>query len=110
MALNQGPAQIYYRDFFADATNDPFNGNYANALAPYNVPAVNTMPAADVRTLAVNCRSQNVPTAFPLQHNDGKQLYIYIQLDKFHPRFGLPATPYDNRIYIAKGELHHNHH
>ena len=54
MALNQGPAQVYCRDFFADTANDPFNSNYANALASYTVPAVNTMPAADDRTLAVN--------------------------------------------------------
>ena len=29
------PPTVYYRDFFADAANDPFNGQYATALQPY---------------------------------------------------------------------------
>ena len=109
----QGTAQansVYYRDFFSDTAKDPFNGDYAQALLPYAVPATNAVPAADVRALAVNCRTQNVPTAFLLLHNDDQKLHIYLQLEKFHTRLGLPATPYDDRLFIGKGELHHNSH
>ena len=41
MAVNlpqQGPIQVanvYYHDFFADVSNDPFNREYTNALLPY---------------------------------------------------------------------------
>jgi hypothetical protein len=109
----QGPVQagnVYYRDFFADAANDPFNGEYTNALIPYAVPAYMAVPPAEVAALAISCRSQRVPTAFLLLHNDDKLLHIYIQLEKFEPRFGFPASPLDNRLFIGKGELHHNNH
>ena len=94
MVLNppqQGPAQVtnvYYHDFFADASNDPFNGEYTNALLPYQVPATNAMPPADVTALAVNCQLQRVPTAFLLLHDDNNLLHIYLQLEKFELRFG----------------------
>ena len=108
-----GPAQattVYYRDFFADAANDVFDGDYESILEPYAVPLADAMDPAAVRNLAFNCRPQNIPTAFLLQHNDDNKLHIYIQLDRFHPRAGLPATPWDNESFIGKGELHHNLH
>ena len=108
-----GPAQAttaLYREFFADAQNDPFQGNYANALLPYSIPQANVLTPAQVSTLAVNSRNQNVPTAFILLHNDDVKIHIYLQLDKFDPRFGFPASPFDDRMFIGKGELHHGHH
>ncbi len=57
----QGPVQaanVYYRDFFADAANDPFNGEYTEALLPYSVPAYQAVPPADVAALAISCRTQ----------------------------------------------------
>ena len=108
-----GPAQVtnvYYRDYFADASKDVFNGEYTNILAPYAVPAANAVLPNEVRQLAFNAKAQNIPTAFILLHNDDNLIHIYIQLDRFHPRAGLPATPWDDRSFIAKGELHHNSH
>ena len=108
-----GPAQAtiaLYRNFFADAQNDPFKGDYTEALRPYSIPAANALTPAQVSTLAVNCRNQNVPTAFVLLHSDDLKLHIYLQLDRFDPRFGFPASPFDDRLFIGKGELHHNHH
>ena len=105
--LNPGPAQVHYRDYFADPANDVFDGNYADVLLPYSVPGLNHT-AAEVRTLACNCRSQQVPTAFVLLHSDDLLLHVYVQLDKFSPRMGLPVTQWDNNMYIGKGELVHN--
>ena len=108
-----GPAQVtnvYYRDYFADASKDVFNGDYTNILAPYAVPAANAALPNAVRQLAFNSRAQNIPTAFILQHNDDDLIHVYIQLDRFHPRAGLPVTAWDDRSFIAKGELHHNSH
>lgn len=113
MAQQPGPVQattVYYRDYFSDNSKDVFNGDYTSILEPYAVPTANAMPAAEVRQLAFNCRAQDIPTAFLLQHNDDSKLHIYIQLDRFHPRAGLPATNWDSRSFIAKGELHHNSH
>ena len=64
-----GPAQVtnvYYRDYFADASKDVFNGDYTNILAPYAVPAANAALPNAVRQLAFNSRAQNIPTAFIL--------------------------------------------
>ena len=113
-ALPPGPAQaptVYYRDYFADATHDVFQGNYEAILSPYGIPTLGdaATPAA-VRTLVQNCKAQNIPTAFLLLHNDDNLLHIYIQLDKFHPCAGMNATRWDDRMFICKGELHHNSH
>ena len=108
-----GPVQtttVYYRDFFADGSKDVFNGDYTEILTPYAVPVANAVPPTEVRQLAFNCRAQNIPTAFLLQHNDDNKLHIYLQLDRFHRRAGLPTTPWDDQSYIGKGELHHNSH
>ena len=108
-----GPAQattVFYRDYFADGSKDVFNGDYTNILEPYAVPAANAMPPNEVRQLAFNCRHQNIPTAFILHHNDDQRIHVYIQLDRFHRRAGLPATAWDDSSFIAKGELHHNSH
>jgi hypothetical protein len=106
-----GPAVVpvaLYRNFFSDAANDPFNGDYAACLAPYAVPTATALTAEEVFALAINCRSQNVPTAFIIQHEDTMDLHIYTQLDHFYPRMGLPTTPWDDLSFISKGELHHN--
>eukprot|EP00557_Chaetoceros_sp_GSL56_P008886 CAMPEP_0176505492 /NCGR_PEP_ID=MMETSP0200_2-20121128/16527_1 /TAXON_ID=947934 /ORGANISM="Chaetoceros sp., Strain GSL56" /LENGTH=660 /DNA_ID=CAMNT_0017905057 /DNA_START=100 /DNA_END=2083 /DNA_ORIENTATION=- len=103
------PFRASYVDFFADATKDPFQGQYAAAMAPYDVPLQNnpgTLAPDQLRTLVVGARAQRVPTAFLLMH-DG-HLHIYLQADKFHPRLGLPATPWDDFIYAQKGDLYRN--
>jgi hypothetical protein len=99
-----------YRDFYSDATNDPFNGNYAPVLQPYGIALANQNAATPVQVqeLACDCHSQNIPTAFLLLHGDGK-LRIYLQVDKFKTRMGpLPATVWDDTMFAQKGELHHN--
>ena len=98
-----------YMSFFQDQQNDPFLGNYAAALGPYLVPVANQNVAtpADVQELALNCQRQSVPTAFLLLHDDGK-LHIYLQLDKFHTRMGMPPTQWDDTMFCQKGDLFHN--
>ena len=98
-----------YRDCFAQPEHNPFSGDYTEVLAPYRIPLANQdVPTqANVQTLSLNCASQNVPTAFLLQHNDGL-LHVYLQLAKFHTCMGLPATTWDEQMYCQKGELYHN--
>ena len=104
------PPTVYYRGFFADAANDPFNGHYAAALQPYLITGHGVPAPQQIRNIVANARTQNVPTAFVLQHEDDKKLHIYLQLDRMEPRMGLPATTWDNNIYALKGELRFNHH
>jgi hypothetical protein len=103
------PFRASYVDYFADASHDPFQGEYAAAMAPYDVPLQNnptTLALEQIRTLVIGARAQRVPTAFLLMH--GGLLHIYLQADKFHSRLGLPATPWDDLIFAQKGDLHRN--
>ena len=107
-----GPAQpvsCLYRDYFSDAANDPFRGDYTQVLSPYGVPLANQniISPAEVQQLALSGQTQHVPSAFLLQLPDGK-LHIFLQLARFDTRMGLPATPWDNSLYVQKGELFHN--
>ena len=107
-----GPAQpvaCHYRDYFSDASNDPFGGNYTQVLQPYGVPLANqnVLSPAEVQQLALSGQTQRVPSAFLLQLPDGK-LHVFLQLARFDTRMGLPPTPWDNRLYVQKGELFHN--
>ena len=62
-----GPAQpvtCLYRDYFSDAANDPFRGNYLQFLNQYGVPLANhnvLSPAAEVQQLALSGQTQRVP-------------------------------------------------
>ena len=83
------PPTVYYRDYFTDANNDVFGGDYTVQLKPYVMP-IGVTPAhspQDCRTLAFDARSQGVPTAFLLQHKDDNKLHIYIQLDRITPEW-----------------------
>ena len=81
------PVFVYYRDFFADASNDVFNGEYAAALAPYHVPVgfQASHTPNQFRAMAFDARAQGVPTAFLLQHRDNNMLHIYVQIDHVTP-------------------------
>lgn len=106
------PAQVYYRDYFANVGNDVFGGNYVDVLAPYNIPAA-VAPAhtpAQCRQLAFHAQGQGVPTAFLLQHDTDNRLHLYLQLDRTTPCMGMVATSWENRTFLGKEELHHNSH
>jgi hypothetical protein len=101
--------QALYSTFFSDANHDAFNGDYAAALAPYDVPLqgnANLLSPEQVKNLVVGARAQRVPTAFLLLH-DGL-LHVYLQVDKFYPSLGRPASPWDDKLFAQKGELHRN--
>lgn len=107
-----GPAQpvsCFYRDFFSDANNDPFNGDYAQVLQPYgvNLAGQNVPTPVEIQQLALSGQTQRVPSAFLLLLPDGK-LHIFLQLARFDARMGLPPTAWDNHSYVQKGELFHN--
>ena len=52
----QQPVACHYRDFFSDASNDPFSGNYTQVLDPYGVPLANqnVLSPVEVQQLALS--------------------------------------------------------
>jgi hypothetical protein len=101
--------QALYSSFFADASRDVFGGDYAAAMRPYDVPLqgnANVLSPEQVKTLVIGARAQRVPTAFILFHDD--RLHVYLQVDKFHPRLGMPPSTWDDKLFAQKGELHRN--
>ena len=114
-ALPAGPVRptlVHYRDLFADAATDVFNGRYADAMAPYNIPvgAAASHSPQECRRLMFDARTQGVPTALLLQHSDDNKLHIYLQVDHVTTRLGMAATGWENRTFLGKGDLHHNQH
>ena len=82
------PAQVpnlFCRDYFGDPANDPFDGDYATAMVPYNVSETLTVPPLTVRTLACDDKDQGVHTVFILLQNDDNELHACTHLDKFSP-------------------------
>ena len=102
------PPTVFYRDYFSDATKDPFRGNYSGVLQSYMVPPADAPTPTVVRNAACNASTQNIPTAFILLHDNDIKLHVYLQLERFNARIGLPPTPWDDRMFIGKGELVHN--
>ena len=105
------PAQVpnlFCRDYFGDPANDPFNGDHKNAMDPQNVAENLPAPPATARTLACDAKEQGVSTAFILLHNDDNKFYVHAHLDKFSHRMDLAPTPWDNRMFEGKVELHHS--
>jgi hypothetical protein len=101
--------QAFYSSFFADANRDPFKGDYAAAMGPYDVPLqgnANVPAPEQVKSLVLGARAQRVPTAFLLLH-DGR-LHVYLQIDKYHPSLGMPPSVWDDKMFAQKGELYRN--
>jgi hypothetical protein len=73
--------EALYSNFFADANHDIFNGDYASAMAPYDVPLqgnANVLAPEQVKSLVVGARAQRVPTAFILYHDGQLQLANFV--------------------------------
>ena len=76
---------------------------YALAIQPNNPPT-----PATLQNFACNARSggQVIPTAFLLMPNG--RIHCYHSLSKFHNRLGLAASPWDDQMFVTKGELFEN--
>ena len=106
--LGSSAPVVHYRDYYG--TTDPFNGNYLAALDPYHIPFIqsNVLPPSVVQQMACDARQHRIPTAFILLGKRDLKIHIYCQLTKFTARHGLPASEWDNRMFIHKGELYNN--
>ena len=99
---------VYSRDYYS--TTNTFNGDYMAALAPYAIPLnnVNVAPPAQIQQTACDARQHRISTAFILLDSRDNRLHVYCQLTCFTTCHCLPASDWDNRIFIHKGELHNN--
>ena len=114
--LPQGPPRTY-RAFCGDASNDPYNGNYAGIMNEYAVPA-NGQAQRTPQALATQayqvategypmsylmvCRASNAPPA-----DMGKVVLVHCMAN-FPPRPGLPATLWDDTPFGFKGNFVQN--
>ena len=109
-ALLPMPARASYRIKFATASYDRFNGDYRSVMDQYALAIQPNNPPtpAVLQNFACNARSggQVIPTAFLLMHEG--QIHCYHSLSKFHNRLGLAASPWDDHMFVTKGELFAN--
>ena len=105
-----------YRQYYADAQRDPYNGQYADAMDTFHVPVNNAAAAAPalLASQVYNSAAADVPMAFLMLCRDpnadpavdpGRVTLFHRQV-RFSARLGLPATPWDNDAFAFKGEVH----
>lgn len=102
--------QYSYVDYCNDANNDPYRhlpNGYTSVLAPFNIDINNAnqnLTPAAVQNLVLSAQG-----AMPLLLLHGNLVHVYLQPTMFHARLGLPATEWDNCMFITKGDLINNH-
>ena len=65
-------ANCLYRNFYSDASNNPYNGVYNALLTPYitNITSVAAHTPTEVADLIYNSVQHHLPTAFIIVGND----------------------------------------
>lgn len=103
-------APCSYVDYLNDAANDPYRAlanGYNDVLAPFAIDvqnAGNNMAPATVQSLVLGAEG-----AVPLLLMHDGMIHVYLQPTLFKQRLGLPATRWDNSIFVSKGDLVNNH-
>ena len=104
-----------YRTFYNDSTHDPFRGDYAASLAPYDLTDINgeIEGAQSLYNRVLMGSSQGLPAGFLLLHespgnNAGRVIRMYHKVFPFCARPGLPATQWDGRSFAFHGDVVRN--
>ena len=97
-----------YVDYYNIADNDPYHGNYVNAMQTYHVPLANAGVVAPA-TLAnqVYDSASTVPMSFVLlcrdpaadAATDPGKVVLFHRVSKFAARIGLPPTAWDDSAF-----------
>ena len=103
------PTQHSYLNNLQDASNDLYanlpNG-YTVPLEPFDIDVNNgnnNMQPAAVQALILNAQK-----AVPLLLFHNNRIHVYLQPSRFEPQLHLGATPWDNSMFITKGDLYNN--
>ena len=103
-------APCSYVDYLNDAANDPYRtlaNGYSDVLAPFAIDTqngANNMTPATVQSLVLGAEG-----AVPLLLMHDNLIHVYLQPTLFQQRLGLPATQWDNNLFVSKGDLVNNH-
>lgn len=107
------PTVRYYsfqQDLFGDPSQDPWNGNYQNLLAPFDIDinngAIHVTPEA-VRTQLTNSTNNLEPIAIILLHEASARTYLLPQRMTSTLAVQYPAHIND-RTFALDGDLHRN--
>jgi hypothetical protein len=112
MAAPLLPAPATGNQSYIDYLNDVSNDNYRELPTGYTdimeVFAVglnnqNVITPAEVQNLVLSAEG-----AMPLLLLHDGLIHCYLQPSLFRRRIGLPATPWDNQMFVTKGNLHNN--
>ena len=112
-ALNAGadPPISNYMEYYDDEFNDSFAGDYQGVMADYDLSGGGALSADELHATVNNCASQHIPTAFlVLSTRPGETaptVKCYHRLTKFLPRMGMPASPWDDKVFAFSGDLLH---
>ena len=100
-----------YRTFYNDSTHDPFRGDYAASLAPYDFSDINgeIEGAQSLYNRVLMGSSQGMPSGFLLLHESpnsaGRIIRMYHNVFPFCARLGLPVTQWDGRSFGFHGDV-----
>ena len=102
------PGNQSYIDYLNDIGNDPYRDLPTGYTEIMDVFAVglnnqNALPPAEVQSLVLSAEG-----AMPLLLLHDGFVHCYLQPTLFRRRIGLPATPWDNQMFVTKGNLHNN--
>ena len=110
-ALNAGadPPISNYTEFYEDELTDSFSGDYQGVMADYDLSGQGALSAEELHDTVNSCASQRIPTAFlVLSVRPGEEaptVKCYHRLTKFLPRMGMPASPWDDKVFAFSGDL-----
>lgn len=111
----QPAGPLTYAEYYQDASNDPYNGEYTAAMQTYNVPLANAaVIAPGPLAQQVYASASTVPMSFVLLCRDPAadpavdpgRVVLFHRVSQFSARIGMPATPWDNQAFAFKGDVH----
>ena len=105
-----------YRAYFSRPETDPFGGNYAAVLDPYQVDPLNAAAAptpASVAQQIYAASQQGDPTAFLLWHatpglavdRDPGRISLLHSVSHYASRMGRPPCCWDNETFANRGDV-----
>jgi hypothetical protein len=99
-----------FTEYYNDASVDEFHGAYAAAMSVFTAPGNPAVTPANIRELITNdSRNSSMGYALhmllPTNPNQPGLIYGVHSVSKYLPRFGFPASPWDNVLFASVHEV-----
>ena len=103
-----------YWEFYNEAKIDPWQKDYRDAMLTFRTGDGEEagLSGYEVSELVNAGAQHNTPFAFLLlvKYGESTRVQCYHRMRKFTRRFGMDPTPWDNKVFAFKGDLHHGRH